>query len=324
MKKLARCAPIEAPTLLASARGNLRSEKSRKTFDEALDRVAKVIEAPSREAVPWTRFDLDMMNLVAEKLVAYRYGKKKTKRLAATTVNQTLAHVRALLRVAFVKGAISAQQYEGARMAKGATGSTITKGRALSDKELRRLLERCAQLRHPKGALLRAVILVGIGTGLRVAELCYDPTTDRGLTVNCVRNEEELRVTGKGGKEKACVVDAATRRAVDEWLAVRRQLRWRHDSLFGAPKRGGYLRPHRLGRLLARLCEEAGVELVTPHDLRRTFCTRLFEANVGLEQVRLLMSHVDPKTTMKYDKRAHSLLVAVRRKVVIFSPEAHA
>jgi len=51
-----------------------------------------------------------------------------------------------------------------------------------------------------------------------------------------------------------------------------------------------------------------GIERVSPHDLRRTFITRLLEQNVDLNTVRQMAGHADISTTIMYDKRSEKVM----------------
>ncbi len=54
------------------------------------------------------------------------------------------------------------------------------------------------------------------------------------------------------------------------------------------------------GRDLARACRTAGTRHYSPHDLRRTYASMMFEAGAPLEAVQDLMGHEDPQTTRHY------------------------
>lgn len=48
---------------------------------------------------------------------------------------------------------------------------------------------------------------------------------------------------------------------------------------------------------------EAGIEPCSPHDLRRTFVTRLLEQGVDFNTARQLAGHEHIQTTALYDRR---------------------
>ena len=55
-------------------------------------------------------------------------------------------------------------------------------------------------------------------------------------------------------------------------------------------------------RRLRRLCARAGIDhRISPHSLRRTFCTTGLVAGVPIRDMQAAMRHSDPRTTMRYD-----------------------
>ncbi len=55
--------------------------------------------------------------------------------------------------------------------------------------------------------------------------------------------------------------------------------------------------------IVRRLADIAGIDHCTPHDLRRTFVTRLLEVGVDLNTTRQLAGHEQIQTTTRYDRR---------------------
>jgi integrase/recombinase XerD len=319
--------PIAAPTpphalpsvpvapLLASKRAMMGSEKSRTTFDLDLRRYCRVLGLDSLDRIDVTKIDMDHLNTVRVLL-----ERQEDPPLRPGTIRQTIGAVRGLVKMAYVRGHVTHAAWLGLSEVK-VRGSREAKGHALSREELVALLRVCATHKSPRGEMMRAILLVGIGTGLRVSELCYSPVTKRGLTVDCIHKADgHVRVIGKGNKENVVVLDRVTRHELDAWLTVRRALPWRHVSLFGTPRRGRYLRPDVLWKMLRTLSNMAGVRHFSPHDLRRTFATRMLD-QMGLEEVQKLMAHASPATTARYDKRAHAELAAKRRAATVFDPE---
>ena len=52
--------------------------------------------------------------------------------------------------------------------------------------------------------------------------------------------------------------------------------------------------------IIKQVASRAGLKKVTPHTLRRTFATHLYDHGAGVEVIRVLMGHVWIQTTMKY------------------------
>ena len=61
------------------------------------------------------------------------------------------------------------------------------------------------------------------------------------------------------------------------------------------------LTPHAVFAWLTRLHTRAGVGPLSPHDLRRSFISDLFGADIAT--VQKLAGHKSPSTTSKYDRR---------------------
>ena len=55
-------------------------------------------------------------------------------------------------------------------------------------------------------------------------------------------------------------------------------------------------------RALTRVAHAAGITRpISPHGLRRTFCTTGLVAGIGIRDMQYAMRHADPRTTMRYD-----------------------
>jgi integrase/recombinase XerD len=55
-------------------------------------------------------------------------------------------------------------------------------------------------------------------------------------------------------------------------------------------------------RIVTRLARRAGItHPISPHGLRRTFCTSVLIAGVPIRDMQHAMRHSDPRTTLRYD-----------------------
>ena len=85
---------------------------------------------------------------------------------------------------------------------------------------------------------------------------------------------------------------------------------------FVAPAlQGRMLDQGKFRRGLAKLCKEAGVQKVTPHELRHS-CTEVwFSHGASLEDVRRLLGHKCSKTTQTYVHRTDDRLIKLAKEI---------
>ncbi len=108
----------------------------------------------------------------------------------------------------------------------------------------------------------------------------------------------EYRKRGEKGHRRRKILGRADRLSFE---AAKKK----HDALMATRR---LIRPFRTVSLskvavqqtLRQIAHRAGLKDVTPHTLRRTFATHLFENGAGMEIVKALLGHVWITTTMKY------------------------
>jgi site-specific recombinase XerD len=106
----------------------------------------------------------------------------------------------------------------------------------------------------------------------------------------------------KGGKVVTIPMAPRTARAID--LAVDE----RCDGPILVGTDGRRIDRHTAGRIVRRIAHRAGIaKRVGPHTLRHAFITAALDAGVPLRDVQEAASHVDPRTTMRYDRARVSL-----------------
>ncbi len=143
----------------------------------------------------------------------------------------------------------------------------------------------------------RAMVELLYGAGLRVGELVALDVRDVDLM------GREVRVLGKGRKERIVPLPAAARRALDAYLALRRCAGYQRQPLFRAlPKRGGSrLSQRSVRRVLAARAKNAGLAgRVHPHRLRHSYATHLLDMGADLREIQELLGHASLSTTQRY------------------------
>ncbi|MEN8190561.1 MAG: tyrosine recombinase XerC [Thermodesulfobacteriota bacterium] len=148
-----------------------------------------------------------------------------------------------------------------------------------------------------------AILEMLYSTGVRVAELVSRNLADLDF------DEQMLRVTGKGKKERLVPVGRPAIDALKQWLGLRQELiasrikRGRppeNEALF-LNGQGGRLTTRSVERMVKGYGERVGIaQIVTPHALRHSFATHLLEMGADLRTVQELLGHASLSTTQRY------------------------
>ena len=154
----------------------------------------------------------------------------------------------------------------------------------------------------------RALFDLLYGAGLRVGELVdlsvrdFDP------------DRREIRVRGKGRKERVVPVPGAAVRSLNQYLDLRRRRGFFSEPMF-LNARGTRLGDRGVRKILRRRLLEAGIARhASPHALRHSFATHLLDANVDLRSIQELLGHSRLSTTQRYTHVSAERLAKVYRK----------
>ena len=113
----------------------------------------------------------------------------------------------------------------------------------------------------------------------------------------------DLRVNGKGGKERLAPIGARMRQAIDRYLDDARPvlLKRRVSDRLLLNNRGGGLSRVSAFRIVRNYAALAGITRdISPHSLRHSFATHLLEGGADLRVVQELLGHSDISTTQIY------------------------
>ena len=171
----------------------------------------------------------------------------------------------------------------------------------------------------PRALRDRALLELLYGAGLRVGEVAQLDVRDVDL------HRGDVRVLGKGGKERVVPLPAAARQAIAAWLDARRGPGLLAEPLFTALRRGAGARSapgvgpavRRLGardirRVLASRARRAGVSgRVHPHRLRHSYATHLLDMGADLREIQELLGHASLSTTQRYTAVSAERLLTV-------------
>jgi tyrosine recombinase XerC len=169
--------------------------------------------------------------------------------------------------------------------------------RYLSYDEVNRLMQ-APDLSTTKGTRDRAILEVLYASGVRVSELCGLDLKDVDLTTG------ELRVIGKGDKERLVLIGRPAVRALQSYIERARPEQVKDGS---APRAvflnrlGGRLSSRSVDTIVRKSGIAAGIQQrVTPHLLRHTFATHMLDGGADLRVVQELLGHENIATTQIY------------------------
>lgn len=143
----------------------------------------------------------------------------------------------------------------------------------------------------------RAIVLLMVFGGLRAAEV-------RGLRLADVdQGRRQVRVVGKGGRERTVPVDRAFFSEVAAYLRVERPAGVCTAECFvvlRGPTAGRAMTEAGMRSVFRYHRATSGATRVRPHRLRHTYGTELAAAGIDLLVLRELMGHASPETTAGY------------------------
>ena len=164
-----------------------------------------------------------------------------------------------------------------------------------SNDEIEKLKDACKDKRE------RAIISLLLSTGMRCAELSNSNRSDVDFVAN------EIKVLGKGNKERICYLNAAAKKHLQDYLATRND---NYPALItnllnnGSRTKDNRLRVSGIEILIRNLGRHAGVPNTHPHRFRRTAATMALLRGMPVEQVRIMLGHEKIDTTMRYARTA--------------------
>lgn len=304
--KVAAVAPDESvygtyiQTLAPSGRGGIRS---------LLKRSVEILGRRADPAIfPWDQLNYSKVARVRAALIDQGY--------AISSVNMALSALKGIAQTAFNMRLLDADELARIKGVKRVKGVPEPKGRALSKQELKRLVD-SAKGQAVKACAHRdiAMLLTATGAGLRASELTVLQLKDIDLQSGCI-----TVTRGKGRKYREVYVAKPVVTALKRWLKYRGE---HAGALFSRISKIGTVAVTGLSTagfasILERMAESANVASFSPHDLRRTFITRLLEEGVDINTVRQLAGHADIATTARYDHRGEAVKQKASRGLGLF------
>ncbi len=153
----------------------------------------------------------------------------------------------------------------------------------------------------------RLIMELFYSTGMRLSELAM-------IKVSDISNDE-IRVLGKGRKERIVYINHVTKKILDEYIdKTRKEFNPTGDYLF-LNKNGNKLSNRTIELIVEKIIELSSIKKhVTPHTIRHTFATHMLNNGADLKVVQELLGHSSLSTTQIYTHISNERLKAVYNK----------
>ena len=209
----------------------------------------------------------------------------------ATSVNRRLSALRSFYRFALSRHLVDrdpAHNIEGPK-----TNKPLPQ--FLKESEMNRLLDDMEWGSSFNNVRARTIIIVFYETGIRLSELI-------GLDDVSIDMETcEIKVTGKGDKQRVVPFGSEMLSALKDYVAVRDSSVIRNCEAFFVTDKGTRMRPDTVRAEVSRcLSAVSTLKKKSPHVLRHTFATAMLNNGAGIESVRKLLGHESASTTEIY------------------------
>jgi Site-specific recombinase XerD len=281
----------------ASYLSGLGSASSRTTLGHCLNQIAKTLGQDGYESADWSKLKRCHWQKVQNEL--------KLRGCCGATINLYLNAFKAVAREAWSIDQLPQTAYLKIRSIKNTQYERLPKGRSLSVTECRLLLEACADGSN-QGARDKAIFAVMMGCGLRRAEIVQLQMQNW----DCL--SRSFKFVGKGNKERQVFLPKSFDKCIDDWLIVRGL----QSGVFFPRMRPGaspnkflfhHMLPSSIYKILSKRADFAGLGKIRPHDLRRTFATRMLEGGADVFLLQQAMGHSSAATTARYDYRSNDM-----------------
>lgn len=209
----------------------------------------------------------------------------------AASVNRRLSALRSFYRFAFARKLVSkdpVHHVAGPKKRKPLP-------QFLKESDMDRLLDDTEWGNGYEDVRARTVIMMFYETGMRLSELIA--LNDDAVDMNV----GQLKVTGKGNKQRFIPFGEELCRTIAHYIAVRNSEVNALDEALFLTKEGRRMRTaqvrNEVKKNLARFCT---LKKLSPHVLRHTFATSMLNHGACIESIKLLLGHESVSTTEIY------------------------
>lgn len=254
------------------------------------DKTIEAYERDLRQAAIFFGEDTEIRALDTLSVISW-VRSLSSQRITGRSIGRKLSALRGLFQEALNQRLIESNPATNVRAPKAGKHLPNT----LSPDAMQRLLDSPIDSTDIEAIRDQAIYELLYSSGLRLAEAL-------GLTISDVHGiPEELRILGKGNKERIVPVGKKARDALSKWMEQRSEWdRAQTDRLF-ITKKGQSVSPRTIQRRLDLRAKAAGLDQhVHPHALRHSAATHLLESSGDLRVIQEFLGHQSLTTTQIY------------------------
>ncbi|AOV88672.1 Tyrosine recombinase XerC [Vibrio parahaemolyticus] len=262
----------------------MRSEKglslhTQRNYKQQLETMAQHLAEMGLK--DWSQVDAGWVRQLA--------GKGMREGMKASSLATRLSSLRSFFDFLILRGEMSANPAKGV----SAPRKKRPLPKNLDVDEVNQLLE--VNEDDPLAIRDRAMMELMYGAGLRLAELVSVDVRDVQL------RSGELRVIGKGDKERKVPFSGMATEWVGKWLRVRGDLAAPGEPALFVSKLGTRISHRSVQKRMAEWGQKQSVAShISPHKLRHSFATHMLESSNNLRAVQELLGHENISTTQIY------------------------
>ena len=220
-------------------------------------------------------------------------ARQHRRNLSGKTIQRQLSSLRRLYEYLIKENLVTNNPLQGIFAPK--TGRKLP--RAPDIEQLEHLLQNSSQenAQDPLQIRDRAMFELIYSSGLRLSELTGIDGVDIKL------HDRQLRVLGKGNKERELPIGRKAIKALREWLKVRGHLAKADEQALFVSRFGTRITQRGVQQRLEKMAIDQGLPVhLHPHMLRHAFASHLLESSGDLRAVQELLGHADISTTQIY------------------------
>ena len=234
---------------------------------------------------------INFKNITYKQITLYTKYLKEEKNLNSTSINRHLSALRSFYNYLVLKGICESNPFKMVSSLK----KPILLPNFMKYSEFEQMINSCDDT--ALGIRNRCLLELLLATGARIGEIIKIEVKDINFSNN------EIKVLGKGNKERIVYFNDHTHKALKEYINGSRKelLNGNSSKRLFINHIGGDLTTRGVRDIIDKIILKSSVNTkVTPHTFRHTFATMLLNEGCDLKSVQELLGHANLSTTSIY------------------------